>query len=56
VVLHPGNSRASPAVAFAVTYDPETFDDQGNYVNAAEPPFRRLGAALAPDDAPVPPR
>jgi CubicO group peptidase (beta-lactamase class C family) len=45
------------AIAVAVTYAPEAFDDQGNYVNSAEVLFRRLGAELAPDDAPpVPPK
>ena len=45
------------AIAVAVTYRPEAFDAQGNYVNAADPLFRRIGAELAPDDAPpVPPR
>jgi CubicO group peptidase (beta-lactamase class C family) len=44
------------AIAVAVTYAPEAFDDQGNYVNSAEVLFRKLGAELAPDDAPpVPP-
>jgi CubicO group peptidase (beta-lactamase class C family) len=40
------------AIAVAVTYAPEAFDDQGNYVNSAEVLFRELGAELAPDDAP----
>jgi CubicO group peptidase (beta-lactamase class C family) len=45
------------AIAVAVTYAPEAFDDQGNYVNSAEVLFRKLGAELAPDDAPpVPPK
>jgi CubicO group peptidase (beta-lactamase class C family) len=45
------------AIAVAVTYQPEAFDDQGNYVNAADALFRRIGAALAPDHAPpVPPK
>jgi CubicO group peptidase (beta-lactamase class C family) len=45
------------AIAVAVTYRPEAFDEQGDYVNAADPLFRRIGAELAPDDAPpVPPR
>jgi CubicO group peptidase (beta-lactamase class C family) len=44
------------AIAVAVTYQPEAFDDQGNYANAADPLFRKIGAELAPDDAPpVPP-
>ncbi|HET7742272.1 MAG TPA: serine hydrolase domain-containing protein [Mycobacterium sp.] len=45
------------AIAIAVTYLPEAFDEQGNYVNAADTLFRRVGAELAPDDAPpTPPR
>jgi CubicO group peptidase (beta-lactamase class C family) len=45
------------AIAVVVTYAPEAFDDQGNYVNSAEVLFRKLGAELAPDDAPpVPPK
>lgn len=45
------------SIAIAVTYLPEAFDDQGNYVNAADKLFRRVGAELAPDDAPpTPPR
>jgi CubicO group peptidase (beta-lactamase class C family) len=45
------------AIAVAVTFAPEAFDDQGNYANEAETLFRRIGAELAPDDAPpVPPQ
>ena len=40
------------AIAAAVTYLPEAFDDQGDYHNAADTLFRRIGAVLAPDDAP----
>jgi CubicO group peptidase (beta-lactamase class C family) len=40
------------AIAVAVTYAPEAFDDQGNYPNAADPLFRKIGAELAPEDAP----
>lgn len=40
------------SIAMAVTYLPEAFDEQGDYVNAADELFRRIGAALAPDDAP----
>jgi CubicO group peptidase (beta-lactamase class C family) len=40
------------AIAVAVTYLPEAFDEQGNYHNAADTLFRRIGAELAPDDAP----
>jgi len=46
------------AVAVATTYSPEAFDEAGDYGNAAEMLFRRIGAELAPDDAPPmpPPR
>jgi CubicO group peptidase (beta-lactamase class C family) len=45
------------AIAVAVTYQPEAFDDQGDYRNAADTLFRRVAAKLAPDDAPpVPPK
>ena len=45
------------AIAIAVTYLPEAFDEQGNYVNAADKLFRQIGAELAPDAAPpTPPR
>jgi CubicO group peptidase (beta-lactamase class C family) len=40
------------AIAVAVTYAPEAFDDQGDYTNVADTLFRRIGAELAPDDAP----
>ena len=40
------------AIAAAVTFAPEAFDDQGNYSNAADPLFREIAAELAPDDAP----
>lgn len=44
------------AIAVAATFAAEAFDDQGNYPNAAEVLFRRIGAELAPDRAPpVPP-
>lgn len=43
------------AIAVAVTYQPEAFDDGGNYPNAAEALFRRIGAELAPDHAPPTP-
>ena len=43
------------AIAVAVTYAPKAFDDQGNYKNEAEALFRRIGAELAPDDAPPTP-
>lgn len=40
------------AIAVAVTYAPEAFDDQGNYTNQADILFRKIGAELAPNDAP----
>lgn len=40
------------AIAVATTYLPEAFDDQGDYTNAADALFRRIGAVMAPDDAP----
>jgi CubicO group peptidase (beta-lactamase class C family) len=40
------------AIAVAVTYRPEAFDDRGDYRNEAETLFRKIGAQLAPDDAP----
>jgi CubicO group peptidase (beta-lactamase class C family) len=45
------------SMAVAVTYQPQAFDDQGNYRNEADTLFRRIGKELAPDDAPpVPPK
>jgi CubicO group peptidase (beta-lactamase class C family) len=45
------------AIAAAVTFTPEAFDDQGDYSNAADPLFRRIAAELAPEDAPpLPPK
>jgi CubicO group peptidase (beta-lactamase class C family) len=45
------------SIAVAVTYQPEAFDDQGNYRNAADTLFRSVAKELAPDDAPpVPPK
>jgi CubicO group peptidase (beta-lactamase class C family) len=45
------------AIAVAVTYLPEAFDDQGNYRNEADTLFRRIAGELAPDDAPpLPPK
>jgi CubicO group peptidase (beta-lactamase class C family) len=40
------------AIAVAVTYGPEAFDDQGNYSNQADILFRKIGAVVAPDAAP----
>lgn len=36
------------AIAVAVTYDSNAFDDQGNYRNEADGLFRKIGAELAP--------
>ncbi|MBV9513942.1 MAG: beta-lactamase family protein [Mycobacteriaceae bacterium] len=44
------------AIAVVNTYLPEAFDAQGNYSNEADTLFRRIGAEMAPTDAPpVPP-
>jgi CubicO group peptidase (beta-lactamase class C family) len=40
------------AIATAVTFDPAAFDAEGNYSNVADTLFRRIGAELAPDEAP----
>lgn len=40
------------AIAVAVTFAPEAFDDQGNYSNQADILFRKIGAEIAPNDAP----
>ena len=40
------------AIAVAVTYAPDAFDVQGNYTNQADILFRKIGAAVVPDDAP----
>src|SRR6478752_6361105 len=40
------------AIAVAVTYAPEAFDDQGDYRNESDTLFRQIGAELAPEDAP----
>jgi CubicO group peptidase (beta-lactamase class C family) len=40
------------AIAVAVTFAPEAFDDQGNYSNQADILFRKIGAVVAPNDAP----
>jgi CubicO group peptidase (beta-lactamase class C family) len=39
-------------VAVAVTYAPEAFDDQGNYSNQADILFHKIGAVVAPNNAP----
>jgi CubicO group peptidase (beta-lactamase class C family) len=43
------------AIAVAVTYRPDAFDDQGNYRNEAETLLQKLGGELAPNDAPPAP-
>jgi CubicO group peptidase (beta-lactamase class C family) len=43
------------AIAVAVTYDPAAFDAQGNYPNSAQTLFQKIGAELAPTDAPPAP-
>jgi cell division protein FtsI/penicillin-binding protein 2 len=43
------------AIAVAVTLEPEAFDNQGTYSNAADPLFRKIAAELAPEDAPPTP-
>jgi len=40
------------AVAVANTYEPQAFDDQGNYSNEADTLFRRVATEMAPNDAP----
>ena len=37
---------------FQPATEPEAFDDTGDYTNAADTLFRKIGAVLAPDDAP----
>ena len=40
------------AIAVAVTYEEEAFNSEGQYANGGDELFRRIGAYLAPDDAP----
>lgn len=40
------------AIAVAVTYEEAAFDSQGDYHNGGDALFRKIGAYLAPDDAP----
>ena len=40
------------SIAVAVTYQDAAFDADGNYANEADGLFRRIGATIAPDDAP----
>lgn len=41
-----------PGPPAGLTYAPEAFDDQGNYSNQADILFRKIGAVVAPNDAP----
>ena len=41
------------AIAVAVTYAAEAFDDQGNYSNQADILFRKIGAVMAPERSPT---
>lgn len=43
------------AIAVAATFAPEAFDADGDYSNSSEVLFRRIGAELAPDQAPPAP-
>lgn len=40
------------AIAVAVTYEQAAFNSEGQYSNGGDELFRRIGAYLAPDDAP----
>jgi CubicO group peptidase (beta-lactamase class C family) len=40
------------AIAVAVTFAPEAFDEKGNYSNEADLLFRKVGAIVAPNNAP----
>jgi len=40
------------AIAVAVTFAPEAFDEQGNYRNQADILFRKIAAVMAPNQAP----
>jgi CubicO group peptidase (beta-lactamase class C family) len=40
------------AIAVAVTYEEEAFDSEGQYSNGGDELFRKIGAYLAPEDAP----
>ena len=40
------------ALAVVTTFTEQAFDAQGNYDNEADTLFRRIGAELAPGDAP----
>lgn len=43
---------AKIASAVAVTYQPEAFNNEGQYSNGGDTLFRKIGAYLAPNDAP----
>lgn len=43
------------AIAIAVTFAPDAFDDEGNYTNTSDAIFRKIAVELAPDQAPPPP-
>jgi CubicO group peptidase (beta-lactamase class C family) len=40
------------AIAVATTFEPEAFGPDGSYSNSAQTLFQKIGAELAPDDAP----
>ena len=40
------------AIAVVTTFAPEAFDEQDDNANEAEMLFRKIGAEMAPDDAP----
>lgn len=43
----------SAKIAIAVvTYQPEAFNNEGQYSNGGDALFRKIGAYLAPNDAP----
>jgi hypothetical protein len=44
------------AVAVVTTFDPEAFTADGDYSNSAQELFQKVGAELAPDDAPPAPK
>jgi hypothetical protein len=43
------------AVAVAVTFGEQAFDNHGNYTNEADGLWRSIATSMAPDDAPPPP-
>jgi CubicO group peptidase (beta-lactamase class C family) len=44
------------AIAVVTTFDPEAFNADGDYPNSAEDLFAKIGAELAPEDAPPVPK